>query len=58
LLALEQVFLLGRLGNVSEALLLFLQRLCDVRAAVDFCLEHQDAHVFVSVRCTFVRFSL
>ena len=38
----EQVFLLARLGNVSEALLLLLRRMRDVKAAVDFCLEHQD----------------
>jgi hypothetical protein len=42
----EQVYLLGRLGNVSEALLLLLRRMRDVKAAVDFCLEHQDAELW------------
>ena len=42
----EQVFLLGRLGNVSEALLLLLRRLRDVKAAVEFCLEQQDAQLW------------
>jgi hypothetical protein len=42
----EQVFLLGRLGNVSEALLLLLRRMRDVKAAVDFCSEHQDAQLW------------
>jgi len=42
----EQVFLLGRLGNVSEALLLLLRRMRDVKAAVEFCLEQQDAQLW------------
>jgi hypothetical protein len=42
----EQVYLLGRLGNVSEALLLLLRRMRDVKAAVEFCLEHQDAELW------------
>lgn len=42
----EQVFLLARLGNVSEALLLLLRRMRDVKAAVDFCLEHQDGQLW------------
>ncbi len=42
----EQVFLLGRLGNVSEALLLLLRRMRDVKAAVEFCLEQQDTQLW------------
>ncbi|WAQ93716.1 VPS41-like protein [Mya arenaria] len=38
----EQVFLLGRMGNIKQALQLITDELRDVDQAIEFCKEHND----------------
>lgn len=38
----EQVFLLGRMGNNKQALMLIIERLGDVQRAIDFAKEQKD----------------
>ncbi|XP_041366904.1 vacuolar protein sorting-associated protein 41 homolog [Gigantopelta aegis] len=42
----EQVFLLGRMGNVKQALQLIMERLGDVDHAIDFCKEQVDEELW------------
>jgi len=42
----EQVFLLGRMGNLSQALKLIMERLGDVNHAITFCMEQADEELW------------
>ncbi|KAL3832067.1 hypothetical protein ACJMK2_023745 [Sinanodonta woodiana] len=42
----EQVFLLGRMGNLSQALNLITSKLRKVEHAIDFCKEHNDEELW------------
>jgi len=42
----EQVFLLGRMGNLTQALKLIMERLGDVNHAIDFCMEQADEELW------------
>ncbi|CAL1533068.1 unnamed protein product [Lymnaea stagnalis] len=42
----EQVFLLGRMGNLTEALKLITERLQDVNHAIQFCMEQADEELW------------
>lgn len=38
----EMVYLLGRMGNTSEALSIIIHKLQNIQTAIDFCKEHDD----------------
>lgn len=38
----EMVYLLGRMGNTSEALSIIIHKLKNIQTAIDFCKEHDD----------------
>lgn len=38
----EMVYLLGRMGNTSEALSIIIHNLKNIQTAIDFCKEHDD----------------
>ncbi|XP_015111621.1 vacuolar protein sorting-associated protein 41 homolog [Diachasma alloeum] len=42
----EMVYLLGRIGNTSEALALMTRELGDMEAAIEFCQEHDDEELW------------
>jgi len=42
----EQVFLLGRMGNLTQALKLIMERLGDVDHAIQFCMEQADEELW------------
>lgn len=42
----EQVFLLGRMGNLTQALKLIMERLHDVEHAIQFCMERADQELW------------
>ncbi|KAG8230747.1 hypothetical protein J437_LFUL010246 [Ladona fulva] len=42
----EMVYLLGRIGNTKEALILITQQLKDIREAVNFCKQHDDMELW------------
>ncbi|XP_035827939.1 vacuolar protein sorting-associated protein 41 homolog isoform X2 [Aplysia californica] len=42
----EQVFLLGRMGNLTQALKLIMERLGDVNHAILFCMEQADEELW------------
>lgn len=42
----EMVYLLGRIGNVSEALALITRKLNDIESAIAFCQEHNDEELW------------
>ncbi|XP_052801970.1 vacuolar protein sorting-associated protein 41 homolog isoform X2 [Mya arenaria] len=42
----EQVFLLGRMGNIKQALQLITDELRDVDQAIEFCKEHNDQELW------------
>lgn len=42
----EMVYLLGRIGNTSEALALMTKELNDMEKAIAFCQEHDDAELW------------
>lgn len=63
----EMVYLLGRIGNTSEALALMTRELNDMESAIAFCQEHDDEELWndlvnysldkpgTTSRCTFLR---
>lgn len=42
----EMVYLLGRIGNTKEALILIMQELGDIDRAINFCKEHDDTDLW------------
>lgn len=42
----EMVYLLGRIGNTKEALVLITQELSDIEQAIAFCKEHDDMELW------------
>lgn len=42
----EMVYLLGRIGNTSEALALMTRELDDMESAIAFCQEHDDEELW------------
>ena len=42
----EMVYLLGRIGNMSEALALMTRELNDMESAIAFCQEHDDEELW------------
>lgn len=38
----EMIYLLGRMGNTSEALSIIIHKLKNIQTAIDFCKEHDD----------------
>jgi len=42
----EMVYLLGRIGNTSEALALMTRELNDMESAIVFCQEHDDEELW------------
>lgn len=42
----EMVYLLGRIGNTSEALALMTRELNDIESAIEFCQEHDDEELW------------
>ncbi|KAJ9598465.1 hypothetical protein L9F63_010861, partial [Diploptera punctata] len=42
----EMVYLLGRIGNTKEALVLITQELNDIEQAINFCKEHDDMELW------------
>lgn len=42
----EMVYLLGRIGNTSEALALMTRELNDMESAIAFCQEHDDEELW------------
>ncbi|CAC5393534.1 VPS41 [Mytilus coruscus] len=42
----EQVFLLGRMGNVKQALKLITEKLQDVNKAIEFCKDHNEPELW------------
>ncbi|XP_071158448.1 vacuolar protein sorting-associated protein 41 homolog [Mytilus edulis] len=42
----EQVFLLGRMGNVKQALKLITEKLQDVNRAIEFCKDHNEPELW------------
>lgn len=40
------VYLLGRIGNISEALALMTRELNDMESAIAFCQEHDDEELW------------
>lgn len=42
----EMVYLLGRMGNTSEALALMTRELNDMESAIAFCQEHDDKELW------------
>lgn len=42
----EMVFLLGRMGNAKEALMLIINRLGDVQRAIEFAREQDDEDIW------------
>ena len=45
----EMVYLLGRMGNTSEALSIIIHKLNDIQMAIDFCKENNDMDLWRSI---------
>lgn len=45
----EMVYLLGRIGDLKEALVLIISELGDMQQAIEFCVEHDDSDLWLDL---------